>query len=55
VRATSAIVAAAVGVVEEAMVRVKRLRRDLKGASLVLEINVADMMEGRRLCILGKE
>jgi hypothetical protein len=44
VRATSAMVAAAVGVDEEAIVRVTNLKRDWKGASLVLETDIVDMM-----------
>jgi hypothetical protein len=38
-------VAAAVGVDDEAMFRVKTLKRGFSRASLVLEVNEADMME----------
>jgi hypothetical protein len=37
-------VAAAVGFDEEAIVRVTTLKREWKGASLVLESDIADMM-----------
>jgi len=38
-------VAAAVGVEDEAMLRGKRLKSERKGASLVLESVITDMME----------
>jgi len=39
-------VAAAVGVEDEAMFRVTTLKREWKGTSLVREVNIADMMRG---------
>jgi hypothetical protein len=45
VRATSAMVAAAVGVDDEAIVRVTTLKKEWKGASLVVGSDIADMMK----------
>jgi hypothetical protein len=45
VRAISAMVAAVVGVDDEAIVRVTTLKREWKGASLVLDSDMADMMK----------